>query len=269
MSQTIVPGTPAGTAGQRGQRGQRHLPLEHAVNVRDIGGYATTGGGRTRWRAIVRAASLHALTVAEQAYLLAYGVRTIVDLRHPHERTERPNVFAGASQIAYVTLPLVEGRLATQARWQAAGLHPLETLYRAMLDERGAQIRGALELLGDASRHGVLVHCSAGKDRTGLLIALLLTVAGVAREDVVADYAISATCLDGRWQAAQRASVEALGLDWHGFAAYLDCRPELMARTLEYLDERHGGVQEYLAAAGLSPGAQATLRQSLVEPAAG
>src|SRR6185369_10690856 len=88
-----------GTLGMMVLEASRHLPLDGTYNVRDIGGYTTRVGRRTRWRTLLRADSLHRLTAPAQAELLGCGVRTIVDLRHAGEHLAAPNVFAASSAV--------------------------------------------------------------------------------------------------------------------------------------------------------------------------
>src|SRR5262245_5682235 len=86
----------------------RHLALEGTHNVRDIGGYATRDSRETRWRTVYRSDSLHRLSAAAQADLIAYGLRTVIDLRHSQETADMPNVFAQSERVRYLNLPLFE-----------------------------------------------------------------------------------------------------------------------------------------------------------------
>jgi Tyrosine phosphatase family len=115
----------------------RHLPLEGTYNVRDIGGYVTRDGRRTRWRTLLRADSLHRLTRPAQAELLAYGVRTIVDLRHAGEQAAAPNVFAESTDVRYVHAPLLED---PKTRRSGAPSAALADVYQLALRTRGQQI---------------------------------------------------------------------------------------------------------------------------------
>jgi protein-tyrosine phosphatase len=243
----------------------RRLAWEGVVNARDLGGYPAAGGRETRWGAVVRSDSLADLTAAGQAALAGYGVRTIVDLRLADEIARHPNPFAipGDHGVAYTNLSVID---------PAAGFPPeTDTLgqnYLWMLDRFRGFVAEVMAAVAGAPEGGVLIHCAAGKDRTGLISALLLGLAGVPAETIAADYAMTAELLrprDEAWVAAappeERAEREAL------VARYAP-RAEVMAEVLAGLEERHGGVEGYLLEAGVSPADLERLRERLLAPAA-
>lgn len=118
--------------------GKRHLPLEGAYNIRDIGGYPTPDGTTTGWRTFLRADSLHKLTPAAQQELIDYGLRTVVDLRFDHECSTAPNVFAASDEVAYVKISLLADAAPNAERRM---LPDLESIYRYILDERQAVLK--------------------------------------------------------------------------------------------------------------------------------
>jgi protein-tyrosine phosphatase len=248
-----------------GEPFDRHLLLETSYNLRDVGGYATVDGRRTRWRTLLRADSLHQLTPASQATLLDLGLRTVIDLRWPAELARWPNVFAGSPHVRYHHLPVFDESVPLEALPATAA-----EIYRLMVDARPAQLRAALAALAAAGGVPAVVHCAAGKDRTGVVVALALAAAGVPEATIVADYALSNDCLrrSGYYDAVRRQAL-ARGQRWEEVEPALYCPPEAMAATLAYLRERFGGVDRYLLAIGLTPGELAALRDGLTEPAAG
>jgi protein-tyrosine phosphatase len=169
----------------------RRLPLAGAYNLRDVGGYPAANGGQTRWRTLFRADSLHRLSVEEQEALLEYGVRTVIDLRRPEETAAAPNVFAASSHVRYLHLSITDG-----APDPSGPSIELDELYRRILDLRGEQLGAVLTAMADDGAFPAVVHCTAGKDRTGLIIALLLGIAGVPSEQIIEDYALSAVYLE-------------------------------------------------------------------------
>lgn len=257
----------------------RHLPLAGTYNVRDVGGYRTADGGTIRWRTLLRADSLHRLDDAGRAILRGYGLRTVLDLRRPSEAELAPNPFSapaildgsGSSEdgtrdgwdVAYVALPLA----ADPARSGAAPreLTSLDLAYRRMLDERRDVVAAALRRLAAPDGFPALVHCTAGKDRTGLIVALLLGLAGVPDDVIAEDYALSGTYLGEPYLAEARERAVAGGHAWEAYQNLLVCPAELMAATLAYLRERYGGVAAYLRSAGLADTELARLREALVE----
>jgi protein-tyrosine phosphatase len=241
----------------------RHLPLERSYNIRDLGGYATADGRRTRWRTLLRGDGLHQLTPAARATLLAEGVRTVVDLRWTIELAQAPNVFADATDVRYHHLSLLDERM------QPADLpEPGFATYRLLLDERQAAIRATLATLAAPGALPAIFHCTAGKDRTGVISALLLALSGVPDDTIVADYTLSNDCLAAGYYDEVRRRVLARGEDWDHVRPLLYCHPAAMRQTLAHLTDRYGGAEAYLRAIGLTTGELAALREALIEPAA-
>ncbi len=242
---------------------ERHIPLAGTFNLRDVGGYAAAAGVRVRWRTLFRADSLHRLPAEAQEALLARGVRTVIDLRHAGELAVAPHILADAPGVAYHHRSLFgEGRELGPTGGD------LGALYRAVLDRRGAEIAAVFGLLAAPDALPAVVHCTAGKDRTGLIVALLLGVAGVPAATIAEDYALTAQYLVAEFWAEARVRAEASGHDWEAYQQLLICPPELMLATLAYLDERYGGVVPYLLAQGVTAEQIATLRAALLDTGA-
>jgi protein-tyrosine phosphatase len=237
----------------------RRLAWEGLLNARDLGGYPTEDGGETRWGAVVRSDNLTPLTDAGRAALIAYGVRSIVDLRRPLEVQEQPNPFAtgGTHGISYTNIPFQDPASPEEAEPESLGL-----IYVAMLERFSGRVAAVMTAIARAPDGGVLVHCAGGKDRTGLISALLLSLSGVAPETVAADYALSEQYLRPREEAflrdgpGERAERERI-------VAKYSPKAEVMIETLAHLQDRDGGVQRYLIHAGVSPDDIAGLRRLL------
>jgi protein-tyrosine phosphatase len=241
----------------------RHLAWDDCANARDLGGYPAGDGRETRWGAVVRSDSLAALTPAGRDALVAYGVRTVVDLRLPAEIAAHPNPFAepGDHGVAYTNVSILD---------TAAGFPPdtitLAENYLWSLDRFRALVATAIAAIATAPEGGVLIHCAAGKDRTGLIAALLLALVDVPDRTVAADYALTAERLRPRDQAwlengpGERAEREALLVRYAPTA-------EVMLEVLDRLRQRHGAVEAYLRQAGVAPDDLARLRARLLAPA--
>jgi protein-tyrosine phosphatase len=240
----------------------RHIAVPGTYNVRDLGGYATPDG-HTRWRQVLRADGLHRMRDDGVAQLHALGVRTVIDLRRDHELEAQPNPLRAHPEIRYVHVSLFDRLDVVDAVAPAGGeANVLLGLYRQALAERGAAIRTILTTIADADGP-VLFHCTAGKDRTGVIAALLLALAGVDRADIVADYALTkaqiAPLLD-----SILAHAAARGEDMALYAALLRCEPETMHALLDTLEATHGGILAYLAGIGLDDATVARLRARLL-----
>jgi protein tyrosine/serine phosphatase len=234
------------------------LRWDNCYNVRDLGGYATADGGQTRWRAIVRADNLGRLTPGGRAALLDYGVRTIVDLRRADELTIDPSPFTLAGEHpnppAYWNLPLGAGasdeqRAAVRAM-TTGDRASLQQLFCAVLDNYWRGIASVMAAIATAPEGAVLLHCHAGKDRTGVVAALLLALAGVPHEAIADEYALSARSLEP--YVDKRLHQEPDPEKRARMAQWLTAVPETMLGILDHLDRRHGGVETYLLAAGVT-----------------
>ena len=152
----------------------RHLKLEGAYNVRDLGGYPTVDGRTTRWRMFLRADSLHRLSPESQAALLDLGIRSVVDLRRKAEVEELPNVFASSSDVVYFNYSLAGDTLAIDPEeWQAESLDSLEPSdqiawsYGRLLDRHQAEFGRTLATLADPATPPAIYHCAGGQGQDG------------------------------------------------------------------------------------------------------
>jgi protein-tyrosine phosphatase len=242
----------------------RRVEIEGAYNVRDLGGYETADGRRTRWRTFLRADSLHRLTASTQARLVGYGLRTVVDLRRTAETEVEPNVFAGSTEVRYHHKNMMGDSLADPT---GAVAYPARVVnfYNLILDERIDQIGETLAILAAPDKGTALFHCAGGQDRTGIIAALLLGLAGVPATTIAEDYTLTAEYIVDRYHGADAPP----GVDPADYTveAYRqrNCMPEVMLLTLEHLDRQYGGVEGYVRSARLSDRQIGDLRGSFVE----
>lgn len=172
---------------------RRELAFEGCGNVRDLGGLALRGGGRTRFGEIVRADHPRKLTANGWGALLAYGVRTIVTLRSDGARGEAVDTSAWPSELELRTVAIEDfGETDFLPRWGETGLLETPFYYTDALRRWPARHSAAIEAVARAPEGAVLFHCVRGHDRTGLIALLLLELAGVTTEDIAADYQRSA-----------------------------------------------------------------------------
>jgi protein-tyrosine phosphatase len=224
----------------------RHVAVAGTFNIRDLGGYAS-GEGQTRWRRLLRADGLHRLDAAGMATLTGEGVRTVIDLRRDHELESHPNPFRDNPDVAYHNVSLFD---ALDPAGMTGG-DVLLDLYLAALTTRHGPIAQALTLIADASEGIVLFHCTAGKDRTGLIAALMLALAGVETAVIAEDYALTGAMIAPLLETFVADAV-ARGTDIESFRPLLACDPQTMAATLAFLIDNHGSVEAYLRSIGLS-----------------
>lgn len=236
----------------------RHLPIPGTHNVRDLGGYATATGP-TQFRRLLRADALHRLDETGVATLVDTGVTTVIDLRHSDELAHQPNPFTGHGTVRYHNISLLDG---LAPNLMSEGDQLLE-LYQLALSQRQGAIAEVLTRIADAPAGTVLFHCTAGKDRTGIIAALLLSVAGVEASDIVDDYAQTAALI-APIVADIIAGAAARGTDPESFKRLLASDPATMVATLAFIETEFGSVPAYLALIGLGEATVARLRNRLL-----
>jgi len=241
------------------QRLDRVLSWEGCFNVRDVGGYATDAGVCTRWRRLVRADNLHRLTPAGCVALVDYGVRTVIDLRAPFELRIDPSPFATGPALpgapAYLHLPVLDRDGCGRTVAAAVDAAPtVEAIYELLLEQCRDQIGVVISAIASAPDGGVVVYCHAGKDRTGLIVALVLAVAGVRRRVIARDYALSDRHLPPLYERQLRHERDAekrAALARQLFSPLNEARSRT---TLANLEARHGSITQYLRSAGVAQG---------------
>jgi protein-tyrosine phosphatase len=248
----------------------RALVVDGLLNVRDLGGLTTPGGRRVRPGRIVRSDNLRGLTDDGAVTLVRdLAPQLVVDLRTEAECAREGRGLANVAHVRYVNLPL-QPKAALSPEQVAAGLATnLFDDYVLQIRDNSAPLLAALELLSEDETLPAVVHCTAGKDRTGVLVALLLDLLGVAREQIVADYAATTDNMPGILDRIRSSSF----FQGNGLAAapawIFESTPETMRDFLSWLDEEHGGTERWATANGLSPAAVERLRANLLEPPGG
>src|SRR3984957_9947278 len=250
------------------------IDLDGTANTRDVGGLPTIAGRPTGSRRLLRSDNLQDLSAKDVRRLVDdYGVRTVADLRADIEvRAGGAGPMTREPLVAVEQLSLFQERSRSSAvaseepdvpPWERRPVtgRGFSGLYLGFLAERADSVLAALRMI--AYREGAtLVHCTAGKDRTGTVVALALSDAGVEREAIVADYAASADHFDELMKRlAKSTSSRDLAL-----AAAVRHRPKAitMERFLEALAEEAGGVRPWLAAHGWTGADHAALLRKLL-----
>jgi len=233
--------------GANASENTRALAWGACLNVRDLGGLTTADGRRVRRGAIVRSDQLCRLNGDGRDALLAHGVRTVIDLRNAAEAQRDPDPTFHERGVDYRLIPQQDDKLWQQPEWVARTRAERDAL---VIDQRAEHIAAMARAVANAAPGGVLIHCLAGKDRTGIAVALLLSLVGVSDADIAADYALSEISLAAEFEAALAAATDD---DARArLVRSYDARPETMLATLAHLQTRHGGAKAYLMQAGLS-----------------
>jgi protein-tyrosine phosphatase len=247
--------------------GERNLGLLGPSNFRDLGGYRGAGGARVRWGQVFRSDAL-ALQDADLEVFAALGVRAVYDLRSDRERETTPNrVPDGADLVELVALISQDSAPPSIEALQADGESFLAVIYKHMLERSALGFGRILTGLADRSRLPAVFHCAAGKDRTGMVAALLLSILGVDEEDILDDYELTSRYRKADRIAATKARLEnEYSVPAEVVAGILRTPRWAMQSALGELRERHGGVEGYLTGPGqVDPSVPERLRQLLLK----
>lgn len=230
----------------------RHIPLGGMYNLRDLGGYPVPGGGETLWEKLLRGDNPEHLTEEDLQWLLDRDITTVIDLRSEAETRRKPDQLSSQPDFYYFHCPLLS---------EGDGMPNLETDvgqgYFRMLD--GSDLVAKALRTVAAAPAGVLFHCTAGKDRTGLMAAMLLGLAGVERADLLADYQVSETYLA---DIIRQIKTKVPTLSAFAGAS----KAEYLSDCLDLLEEKYGSVSGYLRAIGLTEEELTALRGKLLPP---
>ena len=246
--------------------GTRHLPLEGAYNIRDLGGYETVDGRTTKWGKYLRADTLANLPQASADALVEYGIRNIIDLRRSTELQFKPSPFIGSEALKYYHQNM-SGDVPLQFSLELPGIEEQAArrggVYCQILDQRKHILHQIFSILAQPDGLPALAHCNAGKDRAGIVAAFVLDIAGVPRETIVEDYVLTAKYNVVRYVQDN----PDLSPDEYTWKDYQDmaCDPRSMELTLDYLDTNYGGVQGYLMTVGITDEQMNSIREAMVE----
>ena len=245
---------------------RRHLKLAGTVNTRDVGGYATIDGRQTRWGRLLRSDDLDQHESQSQQALLDYGLRSVLDLRKSREIQEKRSVFFGSDRVQYYHQKMVGDTLIRERESIPGSLDYVEHMrwsYSVVLDRRKSHIHDTLCLLSQPDAMPALVHCAGGTERTGLIIAVVLGIAGVPEETIAADFALTARLTYGHFlETHPEVDADNYTMEDHQNG---QCRPETILAVLRTLEERYCGVVGYARNIGMSEEHIAALREAIVE----
>jgi protein-tyrosine phosphatase len=243
----------------------RTLAFDGCVNFRDLGGYRTADGHQIAWRRLFRADGLHRLSEADQTRLIELDVSTVIDLRTVDEAEQRGRFPVDRVPVRYVDLPLTDVLPSTEElpSWREARY--VAERYVEMVSQGAPALTRAFEVLGDEGSLPAVFHCSAGKDRTGVLSALILAFLGVPDETIVADYAISAAAMVRLLEHLKAEYPEAVEEVERHAPAVLQVMPETMEEFLTSIRAGYGSYGELARFLGVT-GSVARLRHEVLIP---
>jgi protein-tyrosine phosphatase len=242
----------------------RKIPLEGCFNFRDLGGYPSRDGRTVRWRRMFRADGLQALTEADVATLQNdLHLQEIIDLRSTAELTTDGRGRLAETEVGFHHVPFFDGSPKEQQTMPAD--MTLGQMYLGLIDRAKKPIARSIQVLAETPvDRSAVYHCAAGKDRTGVLSALLLALLDVDENLIIADYALSQESMDDVIERLN--SLRGYDDVWHELPPEtLHAKPETMRDLLANIHERWGGVVGYAREAGVSDATIELLRERSLE----
>lgn len=225
----------------------RRIPLQHTLNTRDLGGYPLLQGGLTKYGMFLRSDVPAQVTDGDVELLRSMKITSVLDLRSDRELAERPCALSFDTHFRY------SHRMLNGGDGMPSSREGVPLFYLEMLE--GESMRDVMRLLAE-SDGGVLFHCAAGKDRTGVVSSLLLSLAGVSHSDIVDDYQYSRFLLEPmlRYYLGKNPELD---------PDIVTPRPEFIEKFLAMFFERYRSVENYLLGAGLASAEVMRLREKL------
>ena len=227
----------------------RLLPIKSAYNFRDLGGYVGAGGKQIRWRTLLRSGDFHELSEEDANYLSQIPVRTVVDFRSKEEVNLLPDrAIPGLEQFCHLSIDagnlapeltqLIEDKDLTETVRMERALGMMREMYHRLVKEHQDAYGTLFQLLQSGKTHPLLFHCTAGKDRTGLAAALILTSLGVDRKTIYEDYLLTNQTLQGKYD----------HLNYLGSIVTLfkTVREEFLSSAFDLMEKECGSAEAFL-----------------------
>ena len=249
-----------------------HIPLEGALNLRDLGGYAADGG-HVRRGIVFRSDNLNTLTDVDLETFDRLGIRSVFDFRGPREIEQQPSrLWPSVSN--HVNLPITGDTVQEKTFIERVISGELREIkvddiganYVTILENRGDRFATVLASIASSAHRPILFHCTAGKDRTGLAAALIHGLCGVSRDDIVHDYGLSDKYRLQARRAALAKLFEPHGIDIEPLIPAISAPRQAMHFALDHLESEHGGIHAYvIKSLGIDERTVDTIREVMIE----
>lgn len=230
------------------------MALEGCFNLRDLGGHLTQGGRAVRRGCVFRSDELCRLTEADLAWLHQVGIRVVFDLRNQFERAARPSRLWDGVEVLERKSPATGSGPGPSLEDQIVSRQIPEpddermaNVYIELLGRLAPELRVILTRAAEAAERPLLIHCVAGKDRTGLAAAVLLGVLGVPGDKILDEYELTTSLAAPRRLTALRPLLETHSVPEERVRPLLEVRRRVLASALEHLEQRWGGFEGYVA----------------------
>ena len=220
----------------------KRIPLDNVLNLRDLGGYPIGRGQMTKWKTIFRADGIFELSENDVDFMLDYcKIKSVIDLRSQKEQTAKPNTFSSYDGIKYFNIPLIS----EDADFFFVNWAKIDDIYERVVDVSMNNIKAIFGAIAGSLPDPVLYHCTAGKDRTGIISVLLLGVCGVDGFDIAGDYEVSSNYI-------RRNIRKILAHDEQIDEEMLSSRAATVRNLMTGIDKKFGSIQNYLNKTGIN-----------------
>lgn len=230
---------------------RRLVSLDAVHNFRDLGGYPARDGQVTRWQRLYRADGLYRLNGADLEVVRDLGLKTVIDLRSHAELELRGTFPVEAIDVAFSHLPVFDTTWQHDEHVDKTDHEFLAWAYRDMLEVGAERFAKAIEQLASPGALPAVFHCAAGKDRTGMLAALVLGALGVSRAVVLADYGLTAGGMARMRSWAEREFPEFAERMADAPSAFLAALPDALGDVFDELVHEHGSIHAYVTSIGV------------------
>lgn len=243
----------------------RHIPFEEVNNFRDLGGYQTQDGRVVAWRRLFRSGAFHNMTTDDLTRLREeIGLTTVIDLRSTIEMERQGVGLLSESGIEYYSLPFItsrgEGKLREPFSFSNMGEFYLFLVKHKEISRRVVE---ALEIIAEPENHPLVFCCAMGKDRTGILAAITLSLLGVFDEDIIEDYTLSALYME-EWVKRMHNDSDIPEFARHLPRFFFKAAPESMALFLSTLQREYGSIRGFVEAQGIDASLISRLEEALL-----
>jgi len=244
----------------------RHIKFENVINFRDIGGYPARDGYTVAWRRLFRSGEFRNMTGSDLDQLTGeIGLASVIDLRSSMEVERQGIGLFSEADIKYHNISFLAGgnRDEDERLFREFTNMGQFYLHLARKSEFGERIVAALEIIAESKNHPLVFHCAMGKDRTGILAAVLLSVLGVKDEDIIEDYSLSTPYMEELLERINSDPKMAEGIKQ--LPDYLwEASPESMELFLSTLRQEYGSIEDYLKVQGVEPSLTQRLEKALL-----
>jgi protein-tyrosine phosphatase len=244
----------------------RQITFDSIPNFRDLGGYSTRGGDTVAWRRLFRSGDLRHMTPGDFKKLKEeIRLATVIDLRSAREIERQGIGLLSKAAIRYHSVPFIAGANLAEDERLFRQCRNMGEFYLHIVRHKdfGSQIVAALEVIAEPENHPLIFYCAVGKDRTGMLASILLSVLGVADEDIISDYSLSAPYIEAlRKQINSDPKMEKVANPLPGY--FWEATPDSMALFLAEIRREYGSVEDYLKAQGAEPSLTHRLEKALL-----